>query len=224
MKNSVVLLAGGLAAMVTAQELSDCSRQCLDNMRGLATELECDAQLQGDELLSCLCKKQNYAYGVVDCTAQSCSTEESVVALQAAKDECARVGINWENVFTAPTGTPQASGTILGSEGTIPQTASSVIAGVTSGVLPSTGVTISSAISSVIPVETGTVISVSATDHHSQSGAETTHTVAESDAPDATGDAEATTTGADGDGSGAIRAAAPAMGVLIAAGVAAFLV
>jgi hypothetical protein len=45
------------------------------------------------------------------------------------------------------------------------------------------------------------VISVSATDHHSQSGAETTHTVAESDAPEATGDAEATTTGADGDGS-----------------------
>jgi hypothetical protein len=70
-------------------------------MRGLATELECDAQLQGDELLSCLCKKQNYAYGVVDCTAQSCSTEESVVALQAAKDECARKSSSSPDRFIA---------------------------------------------------------------------------------------------------------------------------
>ncbi|KAH6676154.1 hypothetical protein F5X68DRAFT_214084 [Plectosphaerella plurivora] len=110
MKNTVFLLAGGLAAMVTAQELSDCSvsffapprpsfvtdssqRQCLDNMLGLAAELECDSQLQGDVLLDCLCRKQNYAYGVVDCTAQSCSQEESLVAVQAAKNECNRKAI-----------------------------------------------------------------------------------------------------------------------------------
>lgn len=61
-------------------------------MRELGSDLECDAQLQGSQLLECLCKNRNYAFGVLDCTRQYCDPEvaatESDKAFEAAKAEC----------------------------------------------------------------------------------------------------------------------------------------
>ncbi|KAB8075530.1 hypothetical protein BDV29DRAFT_171877 [Aspergillus leporis] len=79
---SMVLLAA--ASMVGADvSVGECAQMCIGNMNNKASELGCSS---GD--LACLCKSDNYAFGVRDCTAQACPNDDSAAVVSAALAAC----------------------------------------------------------------------------------------------------------------------------------------
>ncbi|ROT43498.1 hypothetical protein SODALDRAFT_40679 [Sodiomyces alkalinus F11] len=78
MKKGIVFGLGGLVGLCAAQEipgladLPECGQFCINAMQGstIAEQLGCN---QGD--LGCLCRQQDFIYGVRDCSFQSCFGE-----------------------------------------------------------------------------------------------------------------------------------------------------
>ena len=56
---------------------------CISNMNAKASELGCKS---GD--LACLCKSNDYQYGIRDCTSQACPDDNAQTVLQMALDSC----------------------------------------------------------------------------------------------------------------------------------------
>ena len=56
---------------------------CISNMNAKASELGCNS---GD--MACLCKKQDYMYGVRDCTAQACPGDDAAAVVKIALSSC----------------------------------------------------------------------------------------------------------------------------------------
>ncbi|KAJ5657227.1 uncharacterized protein N7484_000876 [Penicillium longicatenatum] len=77
-----MLAATGMvsAAGVSA---SDCAQMCISNMKAKASELGCTS---GD--LDCLCKSQDYSYGIRDCTKQACPDDDASTVLSMALESC----------------------------------------------------------------------------------------------------------------------------------------
>ncbi|RCI16096.1 hypothetical protein L249_2333 [Ophiocordyceps polyrhachis-furcata BCC 54312] len=88
MKSAV--FAVSLAAAVAAQGLPQCPTDCLNSMNTQKAEsLGC----QNNDF-KCLCTKQDWVFGIRDCVAQACNNGQLVVdALNNAKNTCAQNGV-----------------------------------------------------------------------------------------------------------------------------------
>lgn len=56
---------------------------CISNMNAKASELGCQS---GD--MDCLCKSENYSYGIRDCTTQACPDDNAEQVLKMALAKC----------------------------------------------------------------------------------------------------------------------------------------
>lgn len=56
---------------------------CVDNMNNKASELKCNS---GD--MACLCKSDDYSYGIRDCTKQACPDDDSAAVVKKALEQC----------------------------------------------------------------------------------------------------------------------------------------
>ncbi|KAJ5606621.1 hypothetical protein N7510_009402 [Penicillium lagena] len=81
----VALALFAVVGMVTAADMStsDCANMCISNMNAKASELGCSS---GD--MTCLCKSQDYEWGVRDCTDQACPGSSPQEAVQMALSKC----------------------------------------------------------------------------------------------------------------------------------------
>jgi len=56
---------------------------CVNNMNDKATELNCKS---GD--MECLCKSENYSFGIRDCTKEACPSDDAEKVLKMALAKC----------------------------------------------------------------------------------------------------------------------------------------
>ncbi|OHE92623.1 CFEM domain-containing protein [Colletotrichum orchidophilum] len=100
---SAIILGAGLLSGAMAQ--GACGTGCISAMQGLASDLGCTA---GDN--ACLCRNPNFAYGIRDCSFQSCADASDAEAAVAAGIElCRQAGVVVTVIpgatVTQPTGT-----------------------------------------------------------------------------------------------------------------------
>ncbi|KAK1723806.1 hypothetical protein CaCOL14_000709 [Colletotrichum acutatum] len=106
MKSSIILGAGLLSG---AMAQGACGTGCISAMQGLASDLGCTA---GDN--ACLCRNPNFAYGIRDCSFQSCTQSSDAEAAVASGIElCRQAGVVVTVIpgatVTQPTGTVTAT-------------------------------------------------------------------------------------------------------------------
>lgn len=58
-------------------------QMCISNMNAKASELGCTS---GD--MACLCKSQNYEYGIRDCTTEACPNDDAATVVKMALASC----------------------------------------------------------------------------------------------------------------------------------------
>lgn len=58
-------------------------QMCISNMNAKASELGCTS---GDT--ACLCKSQDYQYGIRDCTTEACPSDDAATVLKLALASC----------------------------------------------------------------------------------------------------------------------------------------
>ncbi|KAK3344379.1 hypothetical protein B0T25DRAFT_325094 [Lasiosphaeria hispida] len=135
MKTTSILLAVAGAVVVSAvdypADFPACGKLCADNLFAIASTFSC-----GADDIACLCKAQNWAYGIRDCSIQACQD-----------DSKANTVISWSNQLCADAGAPlnlplasggsnSASASATGTDGSStpsPITTSEVVATITSG-------------------------------------------------------------------------------------------
>lgn len=78
---------------------------CITNMDNKASELGCPKNDHG-----CLCEKENYRFGVRDCTAQACPDEDSAAVVKIALKTCPKGSTSNPNGNGEPDSTSSASG------------------------------------------------------------------------------------------------------------------
>merc|ERR1712169_160669 len=104
-----------LVGIVAAQSLSDlppCGQTCVNNMLGQAAALGCSATD-----VACLCKNDNFGFGIRDCSYQACPPDTNVAAIIAyGNSYCASVASTASGDFAA-TSALTASGTASGPAG-----------------------------------------------------------------------------------------------------------
>ncbi|KAL6860353.1 hypothetical protein ACO1O0_004380 [Amphichorda felina] len=104
---TVAIALGALAALVAAQEVSgvpECGHFCInDMMNGKASELGC-----ATKDLACLCANKDFAYGLRDCSAETCGSDKAGAVVAYGVKICEKAGVEITN---APTdGSPTATG------------------------------------------------------------------------------------------------------------------
>jgi hypothetical protein len=139
MKSSF-LTVFGLVAAAAAQSSSDlpqCGQTCASNMVSAAKsqELGCDA---GD--VSCLCTNQDFIYGLRDCSAAICNSEQAAAVVAYGLALCRQAGVQ---ITTGSAGSVSASATGTGAVRTILST------------LVESDTTITSAVSTISGTATG---------------------------------------------------------------------
>jgi hypothetical protein len=139
MKSSF-LTVFGLVAAAAAQSSSDlpqCGQTCVSNMVSAAKsqELGCDA---GD--VSCLCTNQDFIYGLRDCSAAICNSEQAAAVVAYGLALCRQAGVQ---ITTGSAGSVSASATGTGAVRTILST------------LVESDTTITSAVSTISGTATG---------------------------------------------------------------------
>ncbi|EAS37506.1 chitinase 3 [Coccidioides immitis RS] len=146
-----IALCAAFGAAQNLDDISECGRMCINNMLNKASELGCDSTDK-----ACLCSKQNFAFGLRDCTLQACGAEDLPKIIAVGQAICASEGGSMTASGTAsdtatgtPTGTPTgtdgpdstpsetASSTPTGTHGTdSTQTSGSPSATQTTGIVP----------------------------------------------------------------------------------------
>ncbi|KAL2256022.1 hypothetical protein VTK26DRAFT_2330 [Humicola hyalothermophila] len=231
----LVVAIFGVAATDFPANMPECGKTCGTNMLAQAAELGC----QGGDV-KCLCEEARFGYGIHDCSVQSCSqVNDANMAINWANNMCANLGVS-ANIPLVPSGSAPAdytetSGAVTattdGSDTPTAFTTSTWTSTFTSGSVPTT-VTGETTISGVGGVATSspvaTVVSpIVSTETRGSEIFETTvgsttlttgFTGADVSSEVSTEDATSTSTGR-----GAQVTAAPALGVLAAAGIAAAL-
>lgn len=56
---------------------------CVNNMNDKASELNCKS---GD--MACLCKSEDYSFGIRDCTKEACPSDDAEKVLKMALEKC----------------------------------------------------------------------------------------------------------------------------------------
>ncbi|KMU81322.1 chitinase 3 [Coccidioides immitis RMSCC 3703] len=107
-----IALCAAFGAAQNLDDISECGRMCINNMLNKASELGCDSTDK-----ACLCSKQNFAFGLRDCTLQACGAEDlpKIIAWTAS-------GTASDTATGTPTGTPTGTD---GPDSTPSETASS---------------------------------------------------------------------------------------------------
>nr|CEG02297.1 unnamed protein product [Fusarium pseudograminearum CS3220]CEG02474.1 unnamed protein product [Fusarium pseudograminearum CS3427] len=139
MKSSL-LTVFGLVAAAAAQssgDLPQCGQTCAGNMVSAAKskELGCDA---GD--VSCLCTNQDFIYGLRDCSAAICNSEQAAAVVAYGLALCRQAGVQ---ITTGSAGSVSASATGTGAVRTVLST------------LVESDTTITSAVSTISGTATG---------------------------------------------------------------------
>ncbi|KMU90130.1 chitinase 3 [Coccidioides immitis H538.4] len=108
-----IALCAAFGAAQNLDDISECGRMCINNMLNKASELGCDSTDK-----ACLCSKQNFAFGLRDCTLQACGAEDLPKIIAVGQAICASEGGSMTASGTASdtaTGTP--TGTPTGTDG-----------------------------------------------------------------------------------------------------------
>lgn len=217
MQFTAILAIAAASVGVAAQDLptGECFSICLTNMLAKASELGC-----GNTDTACLCRNANFVYGIRDCTLAVCQGDTAKVnqAIEFGRSVCAGAGVtDIPGVTAGPVAT--ASGVV--------SSVTSVVTGADGAVSTVTGSVVATAVTSSISVP---VVSTGANGEPTTISTATipaTGTVLTTELPEATGDAtgDSTTgpTSATSSGLAAQFTAAPAMGFMAAAGLAALL-
>lgn len=139
MKSSLLTVFGMVAAAVaqSSGDLPQCGQTCASNMVSAAKsrELGCDA---GD--VSCLCTNQNFIYGLRDCSAAICNSEQAAAVVAYGLALCRQAGVQ---ITTGSAGSVSASATGTGAVRTVLST------------LVESDTTITSAVSTISGTATG---------------------------------------------------------------------
>ncbi|KLJ08800.1 hypothetical protein EMPG_15768 [Blastomyces silverae] len=233
MKVSILLSAGAFAALGAAQDwsgVSDCARGCIERMLALAPSLGCKS---GD--IDCLCKNDDFAWGVRDCTVQACGPRDLPGAIAAATGICPEGSpgaspSGSQDATETPTGedTPSPTGsprptdsTATGSESpaSTPYTTQPIVSTITSGTQVITTTVGSTTLYSPVSDATGTTRPTG-----TQSEPTGTGTTSPTDQPNTTGTGTGTGAGPSPTDNGAFSMLAPAgQGIMAVLGVAALL-
>ncbi|KAL4723218.1 hypothetical protein ACLX1H_009708 [Fusarium chlamydosporum] len=130
MKSSL-LTVFGLVAAAAAQssgDLPQCGQTCASNMVSAAKsrELGCDA---GD--VSCLCTNQDFIYGLRDCSAAICNSEQAAAVVAYGLAICRQAGVQ---ITTGSAGSVSASASGTGAVRTVLSTVTQSDSTITSAV------------------------------------------------------------------------------------------
>ncbi|KAI7765923.1 hypothetical protein ACKAV7_012875 [Fusarium commune] len=130
MKSSFLTIFGLAAAAVaqSSDDLPQCGRTCAGNMVSAekSQELGCDA---GD--IGCLCTNQNFIYGLRDCSAAICNSEQAAQVLNYGLEICRRAGVQ---ITTGASGEVSATATGSGAVRTVLSTLTSGDSTITSAI------------------------------------------------------------------------------------------